>query len=119
VYDPLTGIFELVFVPMTGMGSPRESEVFIPDALVRGRALRVVGLDTAGGDTWTHDAARQTLFLLLAERAAPAEVHLRISLDPPPRAPFRLSAADSVNIWAGAALALVLALLTYWRSGAA
>ncbi len=56
--------------PLTGHPPllARETEIFVPAPLARGRRLIVEGL--AGGDAYTYDAARQTLFILPAAQSS-------------------------------------------------
>ena len=73
------------------MGHPpllaRETEIFVPAQLVHGRKLIVE--DLRDGDTYTHDAARQTLFVLPGVQIGDlgnvqAHVHkVRVRFDPP------------------------------------
>jgi Glycoside hydrolase family 5 C-terminal domain len=76
--------------PLTGHPPllARETEIFVPLQLAQGRKLVVEGL--RDGDTYTYDAARQTLFVLPGAQAAgepgnvQTHVHeVRVRFDPP------------------------------------
>jgi hypothetical protein len=68
-------------VPPTG--DARETEIFVPEGLTRGRRMLVEGLED--GDTYTYDVARQTLFVLPAasEGTRTRTVRLCVRFDPP------------------------------------
>ncbi|KAI0033601.1 glycoside hydrolase [Vararia minispora EC-137] len=59
----------------------RETEIFLPAQLTKGRKVIVRGL--APGDTWNHDEARQTLFILPKERIAGRVHSIDVSVEPP------------------------------------
>ena len=102
----------------------RETEIFVPAQLARGRRLIVEGLRE--GDTYSYDAARQTLFVLpgartemqLGGETVDVQAHVlhrvRVRFDPP------LSGEHPNDLWTdfGAPIAAVsvvlLALLAYF-----
>jgi len=104
---PLTGHPPLV---------ARETEIFVPKQLVRGRRLIVEGL--ARGDTYTYDAARQTLFILLlpaaeqGSRAQTRTVHVRF--DPPVRGELPNDFWSDFGSPVGAVVVALLALVAYY-----
>lgn len=75
--------------PLTGHPPllARETEIFVPAQLAHGRKLIVE--DLRDGDTYTHDAARQTLFVLPGVQIGDlgnvqAHIHkVRVRFDPP------------------------------------
>jgi hypothetical protein len=81
-YEMATGAFAYSWtVPPTG--DARETEIFVPEGLTRGRRMLVEGLED--GDTYTYDVARQTLFVLPAasEGTRTRTVRLCVRFDPP------------------------------------
>jgi hypothetical protein len=78
--------------PLTGHPPllARETEIFVPAQLARGRRLIVEGLRE--GDSYTYDAGRQTLFVLpgaqtqtqIGDEMANVQTHkVRVRFDPP------------------------------------
>jgi hypothetical protein len=62
-----------------GVQHARETEIFVPERLARGRRLIVEGLKD--GDAYKYDAKRQTLFVLPA--VVTRTVSLCVRFDPP------------------------------------
>jgi hypothetical protein len=81
-YEMASGAFSYSWI----VGSEaRETEVFVPERLVRARRIVVEGLRVDEGDTYTYDVARQTLFVLPAAVGGSARrtVCVRVRFDPP------------------------------------
>ncbi|EIW79596.1 glycoside hydrolase family 5 protein [Coniophora puteana RWD-64-598 SS2] len=83
-----------------------QTEIYVPAQLTHGRALRVEGLREAEGDRWTHDEARQTLFIVpgAARRCAGARMEVRVRVHPPIRPTFAVNGFWSdfgEMIWSG------------------
>jgi Glycoside hydrolase family 5 C-terminal domain len=106
--------------PLTGHPQllARETEIFVPAQLAQGRKLIVEGLEE--GDTYTYDAARQTLFILPAmqtgEPTGSAKVYMhevRVRFDPP------VGGEHPNDLWGdfagpvGAVLVVLLAFIVY------
>jgi hypothetical protein len=80
----------------------RDTEVFVPDLISRGRRLVVQGL---GHDQYYHDKSRQTLYMM----PTVGGMHkITVTLDPPLQAAFRVN-----SFWDdfGARLVLLCACL--------
>lgn len=113
--------------PLTGHPPllARETEIFVPARLARGRRLIVEGL--ADGDAHVYDAARQTLFILPAPAVAPSGESsagsdgargnvrtVRVRFDPP------VGGELPNDLWSdfagpvGAVSVVVLALVAYY-----
>ena len=100
----------------------RETEIFVPARLARGRRLIVEGL--SDGDAYTYDAARQTLFILPAVHSselvsggggARAQTRtVRVRFDPP------VGGEQPNDFWSdfagpvGAVSVVLLALVAYY-----
>ena len=80
---------KLSHVPLTGHPplASRETEIFVPSALSRGRKLIVSGLQD--GDAYTHDEARQTLFVVVAPGQTTHKI--TVEFDPPPMPMFSVN----------------------------
>ncbi len=109
------------------MGHPpllaRETEIYLPEQLARGRRLIVEGLGE--GDTYTYDVRRQTLFVLTGthmQRQVGGEqgnvrahvVHkVSVRFDPPLRGELPNDLWTDFAAHIAAALVVLLALITY------
>ncbi|KDQ21322.1 glycoside hydrolase family 5 protein [Botryobasidium botryosum FD-172 SS1] len=88
----------------------RETEIFFPSSLARGRRLIVQGVKS-----YKYDSARQTLFVLHDEMS-PGVVHrIAVALDPPLDPCFR---ADHFTEWRFVYLAAAISILAYYLAGA-
>ncbi|KAF7319648.1 Glycoside hydrolase family 5 protein [Mycena chlorophos] len=90
-----------------------ETEIFIPSELVRGSELEVHGLGE--DDRWVHDAARQTLFIVAADRTPGRRYKIKVDVTPRPRAAFEVN--DFAEDWGGVLVSvfmLLLAIVLYW-----
>ena len=91
----------------------RETEIYMPSLLTRDRKVIVQGLGPE--DTYLHDESRQTLFILIKEHKHKKIQTLKVSPQPPLKAPFEVNdfAGDfGSQIFAGCGL--VLGLLAFW-----
>lgn len=122
VYDPDTEVFDFSFsnspagprkssngsddiVDSEGLRS-RETEIFLPASLSRGRKLLITGLNPR--DRFVYDESRQTLFLV-HDDASPSHVHqLRVAFDPPIATPSQQSKSFIIMTLLVAILALVM-----------
>lgn len=99
-------------VPLTGHPplASRETEIFVPSTLSRGRQLIVSGLQA--GDVYAHDEARQTLFVIVAPGNATHKIS--VAFEPPPTPMFNVN-----GFWGDfgphvcAAIAIMLSVLAY------
>ncbi|KAI0321523.1 glycoside hydrolase family 5 protein, partial [Amylostereum chailletii] len=96
--------------------SVRETEIFLPLMITEGRRVIVEGLRP--GDTFHHDASRQTLYVLTDEMS-PGTIHkVVVSLDPPLIAFFKVN-----DFWTDvggpvvAGLVALLSFVLYWMLG--
>lgn len=108
-----------VFEPPRSLNHPlisRETEIFLPAQLTRSRSVVVTGLDK--GDTWVHDEARQSLFIVTQDVSPGARHKVDVSVDPPPKPYFVVN-----DIWSDygvvmySIMAFVLAFVCYLYSG--
>ena len=111
--------------PLTGHPPllARETEIFIPEQLARGRRLIVEGLRE--GDTYTYDVGRQTLFVLPGAQAqmqlgggqGNVQAHLvhnvTVRFDPPLRGEIPNDLWTDFGAPMAAALVALLALIAY------
>jgi hypothetical protein len=105
--------------PLTGHPQllARETEIFVPAQLSRGRKLIVEGLKE--GDRYTYDAARQTLFVLpaapqMGEPAVHVHVHeVKVRFDPPVGGEPPNDFYSDFSRPIGAALVVLLAFTAY------
>ncbi|KAI0293137.1 glycoside hydrolase family 5 protein [Multifurca ochricompacta] len=90
----------------------RETEIFVPSQLTRGRRLIVNGLKA--GDAYVYDEARQTLFILPSGQAVSVVHTVRVRFDPP------LEGELPNDFWGdfagpiGAVSVVLLALVAYY-----
>ncbi|KAH8977678.1 glycoside hydrolase superfamily [Lactarius akahatsu] len=110
--------------PLTGHAPPlaRETEIFVPARLARGRRLIVDGL--VDGDAYTYDAARQTLFVLPAAQSsddgsgARAQTRtVRVRFDPPVGGELPNDFRGDFGGAVGAVSVVLLALVAYYLIG--
>ncbi|KAK2465756.1 hypothetical protein APHAL10511_002300 [Amanita phalloides] len=90
-----------------------ETEIFLPSLLTRGRKIQVRGLSK--GDRWTYDEARQTLFVVVADRTGGKPHRVEVQVWPAPRATFAVN--DTRTDFAGHMFAvgiLVMAVIAFW-----
>ena len=113
--------------PLTGHPPllARETEIFVPEQLARGRRLIVEGLRE--GDTYTYDAGRQTLFVLPGaqtqmelggEQQGNVRAHIvhnvTVRFDPPLRGEIPNDLWTDFAAPATAVLVVLLALIAYF-----
>jgi hypothetical protein len=89
-WDPLTGVFELDFVPVASTRA-KESEIFIPNMLLHGQPLDVRGLSEKARDRWVHQEQVQTLFVVHGDAEVDRVVRLSVHFGRPISPPFKLS----------------------------
>jgi hypothetical protein len=101
----------------------RESEIYVPSLITRGRRLRVIGYGIGGPDAewWRYDEERQTLFVLNPPSAGaekdslgdPGAVYsVEVTLDPPLRERWTMHTHWSdFGMYYGAFVSAVLAVL--------
>ena len=83
-YEMATGAFAYSWITGGATGTEaRETEIFVPESLVRSRRLIVEGLRLDQGDTYTYDVVRQTLFVLPAAQEGSRTVCVQVRFDPP------------------------------------
>lgn len=87
----------------------RETEIFLPAMLTRGRKVTLRGLE--GDDTWVHDEARQTLYILPKDNSPGSEHLIEITVDPPLELFIPNDFWSDFGLYLKAAFAGVLALL--------
>jgi len=100
----------------------RETEIFVPEQLVRGRRLIVEGLRE--GDTYTYDVGRQTLFVLpgaqmqLGGEQGNVQAHVvhnvTVRFDPPLRGEMPNDLWTDFAAPVTAVLVVLLALIAYF-----
>ncbi|KAI0245249.1 glycoside hydrolase family 5 protein, partial [Lactifluus subvellereus] len=94
----------------------RETEIFVPAQLTQGRRLIVEGLRE--GDTYTYDAARQTLFILPgAQTDESVQVNVqkvRVRFDPPVGKELPNDFWGDFAVPVGAVLVVLLAFVAYF-----
>ena len=120
--QPLAGGPSVRTPPLTGHPPllARETEIFVPLQLARGRRLIVEGL--RHGDAYTYDAARQTLFVLPGVQMgepgnvqAQAHVHeVRVRFDPPVGGELPNDLWSDLATPISAALVVLLAFVVYF-----
>jgi hypothetical protein len=121
-YEMATGAFRYSWtVPPQHPGEARETEIFVPERLARGRRLVVEGLRTEeDGDTWTYDVARQTLFVLVPATQTQTQSErmrtrtLRVRFDPPVGGEVPNDAWSDFARPVGAVGVVILALVAYY-----
>jgi hypothetical protein len=90
----------------------RETEIFLPTQLTKGRKVIVCGL--APEDTWAYDEARQTLFVL-PKANQPGMVHsIEVSIEPALHLFVPNDFWSDFGSYVLAVGVLLLALLVYW-----
>lgn len=109
-YEVTTGKCVIVWAERSGVRA-RETEVFVPDLVLRGRKLRV-SFPGAGEDAykWKHDSEQQTLFVLPRGKAEEGKEHtVVLELDPPLKGPFVVNSfwSDFAGWLMGALVALL------------
>ncbi|KAF8630871.1 hypothetical protein AX17_005230 [Amanita inopinata Kibby_2008] len=67
----------------------RETEIFLPSLLTRGRKVIVKGLSQQ--DSWLYDESRQTLFVVTKDTTPGKKHKIEVSVNPPPRPAFDLN----------------------------
>lgn len=102
----------------------RETEIFVPAQLTRGRRLIVEGLRE--GDTYTYDVGRQTLFVLPGVQTqvqlgsetedvqAPVQHKVRVRFDPPLTGELPNDLWTDFGAPVAAVLVVLLALIAYF-----
>ena len=98
--------------PRSGMPPLRtdRTEIFVPAQLTQGRTLDVRGL--APEDKWTHDEARQTLYVRAGDDTPGRVYSIRVSLSPRLRAVFFVN--DFWSDWGGTVLGVVGVVMVIW-----
>ena len=118
--QPLAGGPSVRTPPLTGHPPllARETEIFVPLQVAQGRRLIVEGL--RHGDTYTYDAARQTLFVLPGVQTGEpgnvqAHVHeVRVRFDPPVGGELPNDLWSDLTTPISAALVVLLAFVVYF-----
>ena len=108
-YEPTTGAFKFVYDTSenASLVKARETEIFVPAALVESRKLTV----SARGAKWSYDAARQTLFIVHAGAGVRT---VQVELDPPLNNHF---VKERGRVWIAWVLALLLVVLSWLLKG--
>ena len=112
-YEMATGAFTYSWTT-GGATEARETEIFVPESLVRSRRLIVEGLSPEEGDTYTYDVVRQTLFVLPAAQEGSRTVCVQVRFDPP------VGGQAPNDLWSdfgrpvGAVGVVLLALVAYY-----
>ena len=73
----------------TTKAKARETEIFVPSLLTHGRKLKVEGLEP--GDSYIHDEARQTLFIVHGASGTEEVRKVAVSVWPPLRPTFSVN----------------------------
>ncbi|KAF8595793.1 glycoside hydrolase family 5 protein [Ceratobasidium sp. AG-I] len=104
-YEPTTGTFKFVYDASdnTSFVRARETEIFVPAALVESRKLVVSAQDTK----WSYDAARQTLFIVHTGTGVRT---VQVALDPPLENQFVRQEGYAWVVWVLTVLLVVLSL---------
>lgn len=91
----------------------RETEIFMPAQLTRGRTVVVGGLRK--GDRWFHDAERQTVFVVTQDTTPGVRHKIIMFVLPAPRAAFVVNGFWSdFGGYAWAAVGVLLAIVVYF-----
>ncbi|KAG8993112.1 hypothetical protein FRB94_011058 [Tulasnella sp. JGI-2019a] len=105
--------------PPTSLSVPlksRETEIFVPTLITKGRRMLVDYTCSAGKSTsldWAYDASRQTLFVVTKDSTPGATHQIRLTFDPPLGKRFPLDESllwDFAWLW-GSILALLFGIL--------
>ena len=116
-YEMATGAFSYSWCDGGEEGvHARETEIFVPEQLARGRRLIVEGL--SDGDAYKYDAARQTLFVVLPADAdgvlVTRMVRLSVRFDPPVGGEMPNDFWSDFGRPVGAVSVVLLALVAYY-----
>jgi hypothetical protein len=99
--------------------SCRETEIFVPDLITRGRRLILQGI---AGNLWRFDESRQTLFVLNPEEDPLNDgmecIHIQVQLDPPlsPRWSVKKKSATRYYLTALIVVLIAILCLQFWRT---
>jgi hypothetical protein len=93
----------------------RETEIFLPSHLIRGRKLIVNGLSEE--DSWSYDESRQTMFIVVKDIRPGRRYRIEVAVRPPHRPQFEVN--DFWMDFGGQVFAvgvLVVAVVGFWIS---
>lgn len=105
-YEPITGAFKFAYDTSenSSLVRARETEIFIPAALVESRKLVV----SVQGARWSYDASRQTLFVVHTGAGIRT---VQVAFDPPLDNQFVKDGGHGWLTWGLAVLLVVIAWL--------
>lgn len=91
----------------------KETEVFYPSFLARGRKIIVTGLGNL--DTYRYDETRQTLTVVVPNAQPGSVQRITVSLSPPLQAVFNVNTFwGDFGVHVGAIIVLLCALIVLW-----